>query len=116
MGGAAVEVQSSFQAAIFYAPANWGYRFKMAEYYLRRHQDAPDRYVPAALKELAAAVALFPESALLHFRLATTLAWAERYYSGLIPAALRQSQTIHFSEAVRLEPQLQQHLNDLKIK
>jgi O-antigen ligase len=89
-GGAHLpEVERYLKAAIFYAPANWGYRMKLGEFYLKHYQDSPNRFIPAALRELAAAVTLFPESAMLKQRLASTLAWAEKYYFGLIPAPWR---------------------------
>ncbi|MDO9533433.1 MAG: O-antigen ligase family protein, partial [Deltaproteobacteria bacterium] len=56
VGGVASGAENSLKSAIFYAPANWGYRLKMAEFYLGRFQDAPNHYIPSALKELAAAV------------------------------------------------------------
>jgi len=115
-GGAASSPEIYLKSAIFYAPANWGYRLRMAEFYLGRYQDAPERYIPSALKELAAAVDLFPASGLLHFRLASVLAWTEKYYPGLIPAALRDAQSSHFSEAVRLEPGLKKYLNNAQTK
>jgi len=110
-GEDASEAGKSLQAAIFYAPANWGYRLRLAESYLKRYREGPDRYLPAALKELTAAVPLFPESGLLHFRLATILAWTGKYYPGLIPADLRNDQDFHFSEALRLEPRLKKFLD-----
>ena len=115
-GGVASGAENSLKSAIFYAPANWGYRLKMAEFYLGRYQDAPERYIPSALKELAAAVYLFPESGLLHFRLASVLAWTEKYYPGLIPAALRDAQSNHFNEAIRLEPRLKKYLQGVQTK
>ncbi|MBU4355163.1 MAG: hypothetical protein KJ822_07415, partial [Proteobacteria bacterium] len=115
-GGVASGAENYLKSAIFYAPANWGYRLKMAEFYLGRYQDAPERYIPSALKELAAAVYLFPESGLLHFRLASVLAWTEKYYQGLIPAALRDGQSIHFTEAIRLEPRLKKYLQGVQTK
>jgi hypothetical protein len=115
-GGVASNPEDYFKSAIFYAPAYWGYRLKIAEFYLGRFQDAPEHYIPSALKELAAAVNLFPESGLLHFRLASVLAWTEKYYPGLIPAALRDGQSSHFSEAIRLEPGLKKYLQGVKTK
>jgi hypothetical protein len=108
--------ENDLKSAIFYAPANWGYRLKMAEFFLRHYREAPERHIPAALKELGAAVVLFPESGLLHFRLASVLAWAEKFYPGSIPAALRDSQSEHFSEAMRLEPGLKKYLNGIQTK
>jgi len=116
IGGVAADAQKYLKSAVFYAPANWGYRLKIAEFYLGRYRDAPEQYIPPALKELAAAVYLFPESGLLHFRLASVLAWTEKFYPGLIPIALRDVQSRHFSEAIRLEPKLKKHWQDLQTK
>jgi tetratricopeptide (TPR) repeat protein len=115
-GGVASSAENYFNSTIFYAPANWEYRMKIAEFYLERYQDAPARYIPSALKELGAAVDLFPESGRLHFRLATMLAWAGKYYPELIPAALRDGQSRHFSEAIRLEPQLKKYWKGVQTK
>lgn len=115
-GGAAAGSENYLKSAIFYAPANWGYRLKMAEFYLGHYQEAPERYIPSALKELKAVVYLFPESGLLHFRLASVLAWTEKYYPGLIPDALRDSQSSHFSEAIRLDPKLKKYLPGVQTK
>ncbi len=115
-GWVASGAENYLKSAIFYAPANWGYRLKIAEFYLGRYQDAPERYIPSALKELAAAVYLFPESGLLHLRLASVLAWTEKYYPGLIPAVLRDGQSSHFSEAIRLESRLKKYLQGVQTK
>ena len=109
-GEAGSDAEKSLKSAIFYAPANWGYRLKMADFYLGRYLDAPEHHIPSALKELAAAVYLFPESGLIHFRLASVLAWTEKYYPRLIPTALRGGQSSHFSEAIRLDPSLKKYL------
>jgi hypothetical protein len=68
------------------------------------------------LQELGAALALFPESGLLHFRLASVLTWTKKYYPGLIPAALQDEQSNHFGEAIRLEPRLQKYLPGVQTK
>lgn len=115
-GGVALSPENYFKSAIFYAPANWGYRLKIAEFYLGRCQEAPERYIPSALKELGAAVDLFPESGLLHFRLASVLAWTGKYYPGLIPSALQDGQSRHLSEAIRLEPKLKKYLDGIETK
>jgi O-antigen ligase len=110
-GGKDSEAEKFFKSAIFYSPANWEYRFKSAEFFLKHCKDAPDHYIPLALRELAAAVALFPESGPLHFRLASILAWTQKYNPSLIPSALENSQAFHLSEAIRLEPKLKKYLN-----
>jgi O-antigen ligase len=115
-GGVPSGAEKSLKAAIFYAPANWGYRLKLGEFYLKHYREAPDRYIPSALHELAAAVKLFPESGMLHFRLAAILAWTKQYYPGLIPGVLEDSQSFHFAEAVRLEPRLEKDLATLNQK
>jgi len=97
---------SSLQTAIFYAPANWGYRLKMAEFCLRQCQKDPDRYLPMALKEFGAAVKLFPESALLQYRLGSVLIRAASYYPGLIPPELRGQGKLHLARAIELNPRL----------
>ncbi len=104
------------RTAVFYAPANWGYRLILGNFYLRHYQDDPDRNIPRGLNELNAAVALFPESPGLHFRLAATLAWAEKYYPGQVPPSLKNKVAFHFAEAVRLEPKLLKKVNAVKAK
>jgi len=98
--------EESLKLAVFWSPANWGYRLKLADFYLRHYEEAPGREIPGALQELAAAVRLFPESALLNFRLATVLGWAENYYPRLVPAFLQGCRTPYLEKAVRLEPKL----------
>ena len=71
------EAEKSLKAAIFYAPANWVYRLKLADFSLRHCQKDPNRYVRIALQELAAAVTLFPAIAALNFRMASVLEWAD---------------------------------------
>jgi O-antigen ligase len=97
---------SLLQTAIFYDPANWGYRLQMAESCLRQCQKAPARYLPMALKEFEAAVKLFPDSALLQYRLGSVLIWAESYYSGLIPPELQGQGKLHLARAIELDPRL----------
>ncbi|OPX18897.1 MAG: hypothetical protein BZ151_12145 [Desulfobacca sp. 4484_104] len=63
--------------------------------------------MPCGLKELAAAVQLFPESAGLQFRLGATLAWAEKYYHGLVPTELRGQSRPALERAIALNPRLQ---------
>ena len=97
---------SWLQTAIFYAPANWGYRLQMAEWCLRQCQKDPARYLPMALKEFGAAVKLFPDSPLLQYRLGSVLIWAESYYPGLIPPELRGQGKLHLARAIELDPRL----------
>jgi O-antigen ligase len=100
------EVESSLKSAVCFSPAHWGYRLRLGEFYLRHFRQAPEQYVSQGLRELAAAVSLFPESGRLHWQLATYLAWAEEGYPGLVPPDLRGSQGWHFEQAVRLDPSL----------
>lgn len=104
------EMEKSLQAAVFYAPAHWGYRLHLSEFYLQHYPSDPSRHLPQALKELAAAVTLFPQSGLLQFRLGTLLAWMGKYYSGLMPPELRGRSRFYLEQAIMLEPCLQQYL------
>lgn len=106
--GAAVE--NALKAAVEDAPSQWGYRLKLADFYLQQREQSPARYIPAALEELEAAVRLFPESGALHFRLATMLTWADKYYSGLVPEHLHGRGPYHYEQAVRLDPPLKKFL------
>jgi len=103
---ALLEAEESLKLAVFWSPANWGYRLKLADFYLRHYEDAPGREILGALQELAAAVRLFPESALLNFRLASVLGWAENYYPRLVPVFLQGCQAHYLEKAGRLEPKL----------
>jgi len=103
------EVEKCLKSAVFQSPANWGYRLQLAEFYLRHYQKSPEQ-IPLALGELAAAVNLFPESALLNFRFASILGWAENYYPDLLPAGLRGRRADHLKKAVRLKPGLSKYL------
>jgi tetratricopeptide (TPR) repeat protein len=106
VGSSRPEIEKLLQQAIFYAPSNWGYRLRLANYYLEEQQVDALRIVPLALRELTAAVSLFPESGWLNFRLASVLAWAEKYYSPLIPTDLRTSSQLYYDKAVKLQPEL----------
>jgi len=108
------EVERLLRQGVFRAPAHWGYRLKLADFYLKHHREAPERYLPQALRELAAAVQLFPESGGLHYRLGTILAWTEEHYYGLVPRELRHRAGYHLEEAFRLEPKLKNLLNRKK--
>ncbi|MCL4504067.1 MAG: O-antigen ligase family protein [Deltaproteobacteria bacterium] len=94
------------KSAIFYAPANWGYRLRLAESCLQIYPKEPGTHLPMALKELAASVQLFPDSALLQYRLGSVLVWAERYYPGLVPPELRGQGNLHLAKAGQLNPKL----------
>jgi hypothetical protein len=102
---ARAQTAQALQAAVFYAPANWGYRLKLADFYLRSAcPQAPQVYIPMALKELAAARQLFPASALLNGYLASSLAWAEKYYPELVPVNLRGQDAAYEARALELAP------------
>jgi O-antigen ligase len=105
------EAEKSLEAAIFSAPANWGYRLKLADFSLRHYRKNPNRYIPIALRELAAAVTLFPQSPLLNFRMASALRWADKYYPATVPGELRDRQAYYMGQAVNLEPSLAKYFN-----
>lgn len=109
-----MEIEGLLRQGVFRAPAHWGYRLKLADFYLRHHREAPDRYLPQALRELAAAVRLFPGSGRLHYRLGTVLAWCEEHYYGLVPLELRHRADYHLEQALKLEPQLKKSLDRKK--
>ncbi|MFZ5453724.1 MAG: O-antigen ligase family protein [Thermodesulfobacteriota bacterium] len=112
--GNLAEEDRLLRQAVFRAPAHWRYRLKLADFYLRHCMESPDRYLPQALKEYKAAVQLFPESGLLHYRLGTILAWAEEYQMDLIPPELRHRTGYHLEQAFKLEPQLKKSLKKKK--
>jgi len=107
------EVEQALTSSVRHAPAFWGCRLKLAEFYLRRSEIAPSRYIPAALKELEAAVISFPSSGALHLRLASALNWAEQYYPGLIPPGLRDRSDYHYHQAIKLAPNLKKYINKM---
>jgi putative inorganic carbon (hco3(-)) transporter len=104
-------VEKSLKAAVFYAPANWDYHLRLAEFYLNHIENPAGPHITMALNELGAAVDLFPESAALHFRLASVLDWAEKYHSASVPGPLQQKRAFHFEQAIRLDPGLKKYLN-----
>lgn len=112
--GAADEAERAFKAAVLQAPADWHCHLKLAEFYLHQRNRDPSRNLPLALEELAAAIKLYPESPELHLYLATTLAWAEKNYPGLIPPGLRKQSAFHYQEARRLKPWLVEELERLR--
>jgi len=52
---------------------------------------------------------LYPESGILHWRLATLLAIEDNYYSGSELATLREKREFHFLQAVRIDPQIKRY-------
>jgi len=103
------KVEKCLKSAVFLSPAHWGYRLKLAEFYLRHYKGTPS-HIPLALQELAAAVKFFPESALLNFRFASVLGWADIFYPELVPPNLRGCRANYLKKAVRLEPKLSKYL------
>jgi len=108
--GSLAETEQALKTAIFLAPANWGYHLQLAEFYLRHYQITPDNFIPVALKELDAAVKLFPESAVLNLYLGTSLTWADKYYAGLVPLELRGQSGRLFDKAIKLDPKVKKYL------
>jgi O-antigen ligase len=106
---ALAEVEQALKSAVFFAPARWGCRQKLAEFYLRHYHIDPGNYIPTALKELDAAVKLFPESARLNLYLGRVLAWADMYYEGLVPRELQGQSGNYFNKALRLNPNMKQY-------
>lgn len=104
------EAEAAWRQAIRYAPADWRLRGRLADFYLANFARAPDLYVPLAFKELAAGLALFPNSASLHLRLAQVLAWSEQYFPGLIPEDLENRREYHAGRAAALKPGLKKYL------
>ncbi len=103
-----------YRQAISHSPADWTYRLKLAEFYVRYHRVNPDQNLSRALQELAAAVTLFPESGILHWRLGTFLAWLERYQLGLVPPKFISLWVVHLERAVKLDPTLRSYLKPPK--
>jgi O-antigen ligase len=104
------EAAHAWRQAVRWAPANWRFHYRLAEFYLAEFMTAPFYYVPRAFSELSASLALFPNSALLHLRMATVLAWSEKYFSGLIPENLQHRREYHAQRAVALKPQFKKYL------
>ncbi len=107
--GALGEVEAALKKAIFFSPGYWGHHLKLAEFYLRQQARERSIYVPQALKEFQAAAALFPGYAILHFRLASVLNWAELLWVNLVPDGLREASNYHLQEALRLDPELKKY-------
>lgn len=103
-------VQAALTKAVFLSPGNWQYHQKLAEFYLRQQGWGPKTLIPQALKELQAAVTLFPESGELQFRLAAMLRWAESRGRNLVPGELQGASDIHLQKALRLNPDLKYYL------
>ncbi len=105
------EGEGLLRQAIRRDPAHWRYHEALAEFYLTWYERRPDRFLPRAVKELDAAVRLFPDRASLHLRLGVVLNWMARWRPGLIPASLKENGDFHLEEALRLDPTLKKYLN-----
>ncbi len=105
------EIEGLLQQAIFQAPARWRYHFQLGNFLLRHYQQSPKRHLPQGLRELAAAVALFPEKAKLHLQLGLALSWTELIYPAYVPPELTKRAQVHLDKAVALEPALQRFVN-----
>jgi O-antigen ligase len=108
------EAEKLYQQAIHLSPADWVYHVELAEFYRRYYRINPDQNLPKALKELAAAVTLFPESGILHLRLGTFLAWMELHHAGLVPPKFKGRWILHLERAVTLDPSLERYLKPRK--
>ncbi|MEJ2070050.1 MAG: O-antigen ligase family protein [Syntrophobacterales bacterium] len=108
------EVEDAWRLAVRWAPAHWRFHYRLAEFYLDDFPKAPYYYIPLAFSELSASLALFPNSALLHLRMAQVLAWSEKYFPELIPENLRHSREFHAQRAVALKPQFKKYLKPQK--
>ena len=104
------EAAYALRQAVRWAPADWRFRSRLAEFYLANFRKAPLRYIPMAFSEMTAALTLFPNSAFLHLRVALSLAWAEKYYVGLIPENFINRRRHHAERAVALKPHMQKYL------
>jgi O-antigen ligase len=104
-------IKNLLKQAIFQAPARWRYHFQLGDFLLRHYRLAPRRHLPQGLRELAAAVALFPEKAVLHLRLGQALAWTDLLYPGYIPPDLSKRAQTHLDKALALEPQFKKFVN-----
>lgn len=102
----AAKIEQLLKQAIFLAPANWTLRLQLANFYLQHFAWQPARNIPRGLQELSAAIRLFPESGLLHFHLGTALAWAEHYFTGLVPPGLQGQSRQVLERAVLLDRRL----------
>jgi len=100
------EAERALRQAVFYAPAYYALHALLAEFHLRHYQGDPARHLPAALKELEAAVTLFPLNGYLHWRLGVVLAWVEQYYVGFVPTKLLGQAGRYLERAEELEPRL----------
>jgi O-antigen ligase len=105
-----VEAACAFREAVRWAPADWRFHYRLADFYLANFRKAPLRYVPQAFSELSAALTLSPNSAFLHLRMALMLAWSEKYFAGLIPEDLQDRRQYHAERAVALKPQFKRYL------
>jgi len=104
------EVEDAWRQAVRWSPAYWRFRYRLAEFFLADFPKAPYYYIPRAFSELSASLTLFPNSALLHLRMAQVLAWSEKFFPELIPKNLRNSREYYAQRAVALKPRLKKYL------
>jgi O-antigen ligase len=100
------KIEDLLQQAIFLAPARWRTHYQLGNFLLQHYRLAPKPYLFRGLKELAAAVALFPEKAELHLRLGLALTWTDLFYPAYVPQDLAKRAHEHLDRAAALEPTL----------
>jgi O-antigen ligase len=110
----AQKVRDLLQQAIFLAPARWRYHYQLGNFLLTHYRLDPAQHILHGLRELAAAVALFPAKADLHLRLGLDLAWADRHHPAYVPSELRNRAWEHLDRAVALEPACQKIIRQQK--
>jgi O-antigen ligase len=106
----AKKVEVLLQQAIFLAPARWRSHFQLGDFLLQNYQLAPKNFLPRGLREMEAAVTLFPERADLHLRLGLALTWMELFYPGYIPPHLAKQAQVQLDRAVALDPDLKKKI------
>jgi O-antigen ligase len=109
-GKADPEAEGLWAAAVYQAPASWYYRYKLAEFYLEHYRLDSKGYLSKALKELTAAIELYPQSGFLNLRLGTTLDWMEKNFSEPIPREFQGQSNHYFEKALQLDPKLKKHI------
>jgi hypothetical protein len=83
----AQKVEELLQHAIFLAPARWRSHYQLGDFLLQQYRLAPNPFLSQGLRELAAAVTLFPEKAEIHLRLGLALTWTDLFYPAYVPSA-----------------------------
>jgi O-antigen ligase len=100
------KVEVLLQQAIFLAPARWRSHFQLGDFLLGHYELAPRNFLPRGLRELDAAVTLFPERADLHLQLGLALTWTKMFYPAYVPPPLAKRAPEHLDRAVALDPEL----------